>query len=93
MQLDASGLGGYVTSGSYGKSYSMSTSAFGTGIISGSTINTSPYIGGGLYSWGQKTVTESIEDIVYYKVMYKIGNVDKNNICMKNVKLWLKKQI
>lgn len=89
MQLDISGLGGYVTSGSY--SYPLS--AFGHGIISGSTINTSPYIGGGLYSWGQNTITESVEDIVYYKVMYKIGNIDKNNVCMKKMKLWLKKQI
>lgn len=59
-----------------------------------STINTTPYIASGLYNWGSSTiVTESIEDIVYYKVIMKVGNVDKNNVCMKKMKAWLKKQI
>lgn len=78
-------LSNFITSGSY---IGCTTSASYI-----STINTSPYIASGLY-WGNSNfVTESIEDIVYYKVIMKVGNIDKNNVCMKKMKAWLKKQI
>lgn len=86
MKYSGYSLSGVISGGSY---IGCTTSASYI-----STINTTPYIASGLYNWGNSTiVTESIEDIVYYKVIMKVGNIDKNNVCMKKMKAWLKKQI